>query len=504
MKLTNEEIRRSETATPLQLFEQGTRAETTRRKYVATLRRITCEVLEDVLEGDFEARVNQFVQKGKDNPNWMMDLLISLSWKLRERTEKPKDDADYLNPTSYKTYFKPLRKLLEMNDVAVNWKRVYATFPEKDNMLDTKGWTKEEIAAILAQARDPMEKAIVLLLASSGMRRGGLIMTWGDIKPVYMADGRLTTDAGEGGELACVALNVYAGSPERYTAFATPEAYDAIQEYGRMWERLMKCKPEGKDTLFLATKLLPRPASEPAIARRIQRMAFNAGLRDPGSKNGPRFETQLVHGFRKFFNKTCKEALSGDSLAALIRTEYMMGHVGLVSLDQNYFKTNMLEMAADYVKVVPALTINDSKRLKQAAEQMSANIRELEDEKNTKIAELEKKIAGLERQNEDIKAERDAVSGADSKLVADLARRLQSQDEAISKMREEHDADMKEMRADYENRPLNLNAIIAAIRRSPGADEVLDVIQERVSASGKENGPNVRRRRSKQSGDEVR
>ncbi len=393
MKLAKDEIARSGDKRPLHLFNQGIRAEATRRKYTSMVRHVLCDVLEDVLDGDLEQRAAQFVQRGREDPEWMLDLLLSLSWKLRGRTELPKDHADYLNPTSVKSYFVPLRKLLEMNNVVVNWRRVYTTFPEKDNMTDNVGWTRENIAAMLTHARDPMDRVIVLLLASSGMRLGGLNLTWGDITPIYQSDGRLTADPVDGGAVACAAVNVYAGSPERYTAFATPEAYRAITQYGRVWAERMLRQPSPNDPLFLATKLRPRQASEPAITRRVRQMANKAGLRDPDNKSGNRFVTQLMHGFRKFFNKTCKEALSGDSLASLIRAEYMMGHRGLVALDQNYFKTDMLEMAAEYVKVVPDLTIDDAERLKHTIEHMSANIRKLEAEKNNLMAQLERQEA---------------------------------------------------------------------------------------------------------------
>ena len=57
----------------------------------------------------------------------------------------------------------------------------------------------------------------------------------------------------------------------------------------------------------------------------------------------------MMNGFRRFFNKACKESLSNESpLAALIKKEYMMGHAGLVKLDRNYFKTHVLELAAEY------------------------------------------------------------------------------------------------------------------------------------------------------------
>ena len=457
MKLAREEIIRSADASPLKLFEQGIKAEATRRKYRRTLRRVMCEVLEDVLEGDFEARARQFVQRARDDPGWALDILISISWKLRERTKLPKDDGEYLNPTSVKGYFKPIKKLLDMNGVSASWTRVYATFPEKDNVLDAKGWTRDQISAMLDQAQDQMDKVILLVLASSGVRLGGLSMTWGDLTPVYLEDGRLTTDPGKNAEIACVALNVYAGSPENYTTFATPEAYQTLQKYGKTWAKLMKRQPGPEDPVFLATTLLPRRASGPAIAKRVRRMAAAAGLRDEGDKKGPRFGVQLVHGFRKFFNKTCKEALAGDTIASVTRVEYMMGHRGLVALDQNYFKTDMLEMAAVYVKVAPDLTINDADRLRLSNRMMSDNIRKMEDEKDNKIARLETEVAELKKRGsvpgtDLVAALRDAAGaeGVPGNVVKSLTGMVDQmgkvQEAALREMSEKYDAEIRELR----------------------------------------------------------
>ena len=48
-----------------------------------------------------------------------------------------------------------------------------------------------------------------------------------------------------------------------------------------------------------------------------------------------------------------------ELLCPALRIEYMMGHVRLGLLDKSYFKTSILEMAAEYVKAVPNLTIDD-------------------------------------------------------------------------------------------------------------------------------------------------
>lgn len=380
MKLRKEDITRSQDASPLHLFRQGIRAETTLRRYNRVLRLVLCDVLEDVFDGDFEWRAAQFVQRGRDEPDWMLDLLLSLSSKLRERTKLPKNHDDYLNPTSVPLYFQPIKKLLDMNSVSVVWRRVYATFPEKDNILDVRGWSRDEIVAMLRYIRHPLDRALVLLLASSGMRIGGLDLKWGDITPIYKKNGHLTTNPGEYGDIACAAVDVYTGSPEAYTTFVTPEAYQSIMEYGQMWADVMMRQPGPDDPLFLTTKMPLHKMAVSALQARIYRMVVKAGLREQPGKNGARYQTQLVHGFRKFFNKACRETLSGNSLGSLIRAEYMMGHKGLVALDKNYFSTDTLEMAAEYVRVVPALTINDAEQLGCSNSAISKNTPDMTNE----------------------------------------------------------------------------------------------------------------------------
>ena len=73
---------------------------------------------------------------------------------MRERTEKDKNDPDYLNPSSVPHYFSPITKLLEANDVTVNWNRVTQTYPERDNVDSSRGWTREEIRLMLDHAKE--------------------------------------------------------------------------------------------------------------------------------------------------------------------------------------------------------------------------------------------------------------------------------------------------------------------------------------------------------------
>lgn len=444
MKLTREDMMRSGEVPPLDLFRQGIRAKATRDRYTESLRKVVCEFLEEWLEGDFEERVAQLVRHGRDEPDWTRDLLVSLSRKLRERTELAKDDPDYLNPVSFGNYFKPLRKLFRMNDVSISWDRVYATYPELDNMADTTGWTREEIAQMMENTRGALDRTIVLLLASSGVRAGALPdLNWRDLTPVYRVGDKLTMDPGEG-EVVCAALEVYRGSAESYTTFVTPEAFSALQKYGREWSEAMGRQASPDDPMFLMTRGLPARASNQSLRERVGWMARKAGLRGR-LKRGRRHDVPLMNGFRRFWNKTCKETLSGDStLASLIKKEYMMGHRGLTSLDQNYFKTGVLELAAEYMTAVPDLTIDDSDRLRLSNKRMSDNIQKMEGEKkqnaekDARIVQLEEKVRKMERKRLEVTDAKEQLE----KLVEEI--RISNERDMRRLMQEYKDAMAKE------------------------------------------------------------
>ena len=100
------------------MFRQAIRSKYTEEKYTRTLRQMLCQYFEDILEGDFEERAAPLVKHGRDDPEWTRDLLLNLSRKLRERTALPKDDPDYLSPTTFGNYFKPVKKLEWVADIS--------------------------------------------------------------------------------------------------------------------------------------------------------------------------------------------------------------------------------------------------------------------------------------------------------------------------------------------------------------------------------------------------
>ena len=225
--------------------------------------------------------------------------------------------------------------------------------------------------------------------------------------------------------------------------------------------------PRPKDPIFLVQTGTHKNASTKILRDRVAKMAAKAGLR--GDKRGKRHEVPVMNGFRRFWNKTCKESSSGESaLASLIKKEYMMSHRGLVALDQNYFKTNLMELAIEYVKVVADLTIDDSERLKQSNRRMAENIQTLEGEKDAKIAQLEGQIRSMGEEMSKIGDRGGATTdkildaflkspksgGVPGEVMESFTTMMKqlgaAQETAMSDMKAEHDAAMRGMKAEYD------------------------------------------------------
>lgn len=131
----------------------------------------------------------------------------------------------------------------------------------------------------------------------------------------------------------------------------------------------------------------------------------------------------------------------------------------MVSLDQNYFKTSMLEMAAEYVKVVPDLTIDDAERLKRSNRAMAESIQRMEGERDAKIEWLEAQVRSMEEKMSKIIERGDSrayeilkailaskTGGVPGDALESFARMMgdlgTAQEDEIRKMRAEYDAKM--------------------------------------------------------------
>ena len=365
MKLNPDDIKILDDKEPLDLFTQSTKSARTLYVYRCKLRQILCEYMEDVLSGTFEERVVEILDKGRKEPAWTRGLMTGLAGMLRDRTELEKDDPEYLSPTSIYTNFAPIKKLFAVNNVALPWQRIRDTFPEMET-YETHGWRRDEIRRILRHARGAIDRAIILVMASSGVRIGGMELKWGHIIPFYddgtdLREGQSMLEEDASKPVACVMLRVYANTYAKYAAFITPEAYEAVQDYRAVWAREAGREPEPNDPFLKKAGPSVIGLTCDGIKQRVYKAIWSAGLRGSEMKEGARYNVPGMNGFRRFCNKAMKDAISTDStISSLIKKERMLGHRGLIDLDDNYFENNLHELAKEYLSAVQNLTIHET------------------------------------------------------------------------------------------------------------------------------------------------
>ena len=144
-----------------------------------------------------------------------------------------------------------------MNEVTLPYKKIRKSLPSggKD---DGREWTEQEIQKMLRHANIE-DTVMILISASSGMRHGGLALSWENFYPIYKYDDNflwqsheITESIVENGKFICAMIRVYAGESEEYFAFITPECWSAIEEYRDLGNK----KQENQQILFLKQKVL--------------------------------------------------------------------------------------------------------------------------------------------------------------------------------------------------------------------------------------------------------
>jgi hypothetical protein len=242
---------------PIENYYSGIKAEATKERYTRILRSYLMDTLSDLIEGEtFEEKANSLVLKSQKDPRFAMNLMLNISKRLRKRTELEPANRYYLNPNCVKNDFKPFKKLFDMNEIALVWKKIYSTFPECDNTKVTKyrGYTRKEIQHMLKFTLDSMEKAIVLTACSSGIRPQAFDFVWEDIEPVYRIGDNILLDITESeeskAEIVCAMITIYKKSFAEIPAFITPEAYHSLMDWRQEYSNDIGRDPKLSEPVF--------------------------------------------------------------------------------------------------------------------------------------------------------------------------------------------------------------------------------------------------------------
>ncbi|MBL7002123.1 MAG: site-specific integrase [Nitrosopumilus sp.] len=238
-----------------------------------------------------------------------------------------------------------------MNRVILNEKIIKKLLPEQELKVGGAAYSTEDIRKIILAIDDtkikkhkrwyyrkPLSKALVLTLASSGMRLGAIPdLQYQDLEPIEDT----------------YSIRVYARTRHEYITFITPEARLALDDYLTK----LKLKPDtcffglNYDALRLSLYRLVKKAKVSTVTvHELTRLdkEWNPHIKNPRH----RLDIPTVHGMRKRWNTILKS----DSTINTALIEMMLGHTA-IRLDEAYLKPTRETLFNEYKKGITALTV---------------------------------------------------------------------------------------------------------------------------------------------------
>ncbi|MGQ0791263.1 MAG: tyrosine-type recombinase/integrase [Nitrosopumilaceae archaeon] len=267
--------------------------------------------------------------------------------------------------------FYAIELFYSMNDVNLNFKKIRKMFPPLEKRAGQEAYTTEDIRKILDSSKSRKTKALIHLLAASGMRIGAVdYLKLKHIKPV---------------KYDCRSVLVYAGDKEEYTTFLTPEAGKALDWYIEE-RKIMGEEITPESPVFVAFRNKTglgkvEPLSYSAARTLIHRAVHQAHITNMIEKK--RYAIPVAHGFRKRFNTILK---SNNNINSNL-VEKMMGHSTTIRLDNNYLKPSIDRLLEEYVKGISDLTISNEERQNMEIDRLNKKSSNLEI-KNSQVLEL--------------------------------------------------------------------------------------------------------------------
>ncbi|WP_292387836.1 tyrosine-type recombinase/integrase [Methanosarcina sp. UBA5] len=270
-------------------------------------------------------------------------------------------------PLSIKSYITPVKSFYRFFDIELpNLQKNKATTLQENNAIPDKTDLQEVLKVC-----DPLEKAVLLTAASSGLAAAEIIsLKISDFKNGYDSLTGITT------------LKLRRQKTEiDFVTFLTPEATNAVMEYLEFRERSVKTgeikrqnqlekQRINNETNFL---FCIRQIEDAFLVNRAEerRKFTRDGLRElyrrlseKARKNTKKGSYNLIrsHNIRKWFNSTLLNAGCD-----FFTVEELMGH-HLPATQDHYFRASPEKLKEIYKKYIPFLTIQKELDLSESAE----------------------------------------------------------------------------------------------------------------------------------------
>ena len=332
---------------PIQLFLFSIRSPETRSNYELLFQKYI----------DYVAETDLFFQ---NNPRLIEAKIIEFMLYLRDKGK---------SCGAIRNYLTPIKSFYKINDVVLNDRKIQKFLPEQLRVGNDRAYTHEEISKLLEIADERM-RALILLMASSGIRIGAIPL----LRLRNLQDSKLT---------------VYEGFREEYFTFMTSECKKAIDSYLDMRSRygeklnensyLFREQFDIRDQFAISN---PKQVTRHSIGWRLISLGERSGIRKRGQDKNIRQNIMVAHGFRKFFTTQLVNSRANPEIR-----EMLLGHkIGLTGV---YYKPSVEEIKQEYEKAINVLTINEENRLRKQVDTLRIE-KSIIDELKDRICVLEK------------------------------------------------------------------------------------------------------------------
>jgi len=305
------------------------------------------------------------------------DFESLLRYEPEELTDILEDFVNYLEnrglvSSSVAVTLTAIELFLEMNRRIWHKKLVKRSIQKQDRISGGgEPATTEDINLMLKYCeRSVRKRSIILFLASTGIRPGGLIDPILRMKHlVWMADPANPTRNPE----YCYAVKIYDLSKEGYWVFLTPEASKTLRRYFDSRKRTgEEITSESPIFINIGTRWRTKyeHLSDSNLQAILSKIINGSGV--SRKKVGNTYDKSVVYMFRKRFNTILKINNSVNSNIA----EKLMAHKR--GLDGTYLQPTREECFAEFVKAIPELTIDQTEKQRVIIEIKNKKIDELQ------------------------------------------------------------------------------------------------------------------------------
>lgn len=315
----------------------------------------------------------------EEGPEWAELMIMNYLVKHKDRVERGEITAGTL-----KTLWEPIkaftRRYKELKH-SIDWDSIKDAMPRERQYSHDRIPTLEELRRIV-KFPDRRIEAIVYTMCSSGIRIGAWeYLQWKHVIPISSPNGD---------HIVAAKIIVYAGTPEQYFSFITPEAYKALKDW--MDYRALYGEQITPDSWIMRNNFRtayvkrekgggengraekPRKMAVPTINRMLVRALYEQGLRENLEEGSRRHEYKTAHSYRKYFKTHAEQVMNR------LNVEVLIGHT--VGLNSNYYRPTEQELLTDYIKAIPYLTVNNQtvEDLKEHQVAKDREITELKDQ----------------------------------------------------------------------------------------------------------------------------